>query len=582
MHYIEKEEYSHLIEENQIIHKVEENSDTINIYIKNKPRESTCPVCGHSSEKVVATYRRIIQDTPIRNKTVYLHITVNKYECSNDECEKKVFSEELTIAGKNQKRTYQLNFMILAIAASLSAKGAARILNQIGVKISHDAVRDLANSVTFEDDPDVEMIGIDDVAIRKGHSYGTVIYNLKTGEPLCLLSGRTEEDVIEWLKAHQNIKVVARDRASAYASAISKVLPNAIQIADRFHLFQNLTDVLEKKLKGKIPSEVYLDNGKVIDYKKAQSVFKTVKEEEIANLDYDSSDPLDSQGKKVKFIDSNKNKAQKSRKKELRQQSKIKKIIRVKNHYENTEGATINSTANKFHITFYTAKKYILMSEEEIKNLQVKKQSKKKESRDVKNIVYKMFQDNMKPSVIFRYIKSKNIYHGSDSSLRQLIYNFGHKNFPDLFMKEEKVKKHNKVNYEKLTRSTIFNLLLKQNPSSENEILRKQLIQKIPECRKIYEIFDDFHHTIMDGEIVQLDRFLDKYKKELSSFCRGIEKDRAAINQAISSKTSSGIVEGNNTKFKLVKRIVYGRCNLVNLEKKFLLYCRFDSGNYCF
>ena len=67
----------------------------------------------------------------------------------------------------------------------------------------------------------------------------------------------------------------------------------------------------------------------------------------------------------------------------------------------------------------------------------------------------------------------------------------------------------------------------------------------------------------------KLDAYIEKYKgTEISGFCNGLEKDIGPVKNAISSEVSSGFVEGNNNKFKLLKRIVYGRSGLVNLCKK--------------
>ncbi len=73
----------------------------------------------------------------------------------------------------------------------------------------------------------------------------------------------------------------------------------------------------------------------------------------------------------------------------------------------------------------------------------------------------------------------------------------------------------------------------------------------------------------MGNDENKIDEFIKKYEKsKLNSLCNGLKKDIAAVKNAISSKISSGFVEGNNNKFKLIKRIVYGKMNLVNLFKK--------------
>lgn len=65
-----------------------------------------------------------------------------------------------------------------------------------------------------------------------------------------------------------------------------------------------------------------------------------------------------------------------------------------------------------------------------------------------------------------------------------------------------------------------------------------------------------------------LDSFIEKSKDKVPSFCKGLKKDIAPVKNAISYSINSGFVEGNNNKFKLIKRIVYGKQKLCNLFKK--------------
>ena len=78
----------------------------------------------------------------------------------------------------------------------------------------------------------------------------------KTHEPITLLDGRNGDTLREWLKNNKNVKVVTRDRASAYAKVISEELPDAMQVADRFHLHQNLLETIKKALNQEIPATI--------------------------------------------------------------------------------------------------------------------------------------------------------------------------------------------------------------------------------------------------------------------------------------------------------------------------------------
>ena len=116
----------------------------------------------------------------------------------------------------------------------MSSSSTSLILSFIGVNVSADTVDNILKNVHIIDNPNVERIGIDDVAVRKGMKYATAIYDLDTHHLIALIEGREKDDIVPWLKEHKNIKFVARDRASSYADAINEVLPNTVQVADRF------------------------------------------------------------------------------------------------------------------------------------------------------------------------------------------------------------------------------------------------------------------------------------------------------------------------------------------------------------
>ncbi|MFI3214707.1 MAG: transposase [Eubacteriales bacterium] len=75
-------------------------------------------------------------------------------------------------------------------------------------------------------------------------------------KPIALLDGRDGKELKEWLKQNKQVKCVTRDRASAYAAAISEVLPDAMQIADRFHLHQNLLEAIKHTLNSTVPADI--------------------------------------------------------------------------------------------------------------------------------------------------------------------------------------------------------------------------------------------------------------------------------------------------------------------------------------
>ena len=80
------------------------------------------------------------------------------------------------------------------------------------------------------------MVCIDDFAIKKRESYGTIMVDIETHRVIDLIPSRECNDVVEWLKTYPNLKVVSRDGSITYRNAITKAHPEAVQVSDRFHL----------------------------------------------------------------------------------------------------------------------------------------------------------------------------------------------------------------------------------------------------------------------------------------------------------------------------------------------------------
>ena len=95
------------------------------------------------------------------------------------------------------------------------------------------------------------VIGVDDFAFKKRHTYGTIIVDETTHKPVAVLDGRDGTTLKDWLKQNKHVTTVTRDRASAYAKAVEEILPDCMQIADRFHIHQNLMDAEIKFLDGR-------------------------------------------------------------------------------------------------------------------------------------------------------------------------------------------------------------------------------------------------------------------------------------------------------------------------------------------
>src|SRR4051812_9864646 len=84
------------------------------------------------------------------------------------------------------------------------------------------------------------FLAIDNFAFRKGADYGTLLCDLKTGQPINLLPSRKQKDVPKWIQDHPRIQLMTRNGSLTYRKAIEETGRPIVQIMDRFHLLQSL------------------------------------------------------------------------------------------------------------------------------------------------------------------------------------------------------------------------------------------------------------------------------------------------------------------------------------------------------
>ncbi|PQQ65433.1 ISL3 family transposase [Acetivibrio saccincola] len=256
---LNKMSLQHFFNPDMKVTSFKEFKDKIVIKIKSKTKKQFCTLCRSESSYHQATYKRVIDDLPLFGKPVQLIVTAYKYKCFIPDCEQKIFCEELYgFAGKYRRRSQRCEDLIAAIGLNTSCESGALICNLMGINVSGDTViRILHHKVKeLSEEKCSDVIGVDDWAYKKRHTYGTVICDGVTHNPITILDGRNGTELKKWLKNNKHIKTVIRDRAGAYASAISQVIPDAIQVADRFHLFNNFMHAVKDAINSQLPEKI--------------------------------------------------------------------------------------------------------------------------------------------------------------------------------------------------------------------------------------------------------------------------------------------------------------------------------------
>lgn len=208
-----------------------------------------CPTCGRSSSAVHDRYQRRPLDLPWRGHRVRLIVSVRRFRCGNLGCRRRTFAEDFGAALPSRaQRTTAATDLLLGFAHAAGGEAGARLAQASGLPISPDTLLRLLRATAAADVPTPRVLGIDDLALRRGRTYATLFVDLETHRPIDLQVGREAEVVAAWLRAHPGVAIVARDRSEAYAQGVREGAPDALQVADRFHLVQNASAALDELL----------------------------------------------------------------------------------------------------------------------------------------------------------------------------------------------------------------------------------------------------------------------------------------------------------------------------------------------
>jgi transposase len=501
---------------------------------------SCCPLCLEPSSHIHSYYHRTLKDAPCVGRQLQLRLSLRKFLCRNPDCSRKVFTERIPgLAEPWARMTTRLREQITSIGLATCGKGGVRLGDRLGIETSRNPT--LRRIMDLPDDPraSVVYLGIDDFAFRRGYQFGTLLVDLESHRPIDLLPDRRAETSAAWMRDNPEIQVVSRDRASGYASAAAEAAPQAIQVADRFHVCKNLTEATQLLL-SRCQAEI--------------AAVGSHTEEAVQNGD----------GQPIISIEEWRPK-EPARVKEARLTRRAGREVRYEQMMQmQSLGLTTKEIASRLGMSERTVRDWKAAGTFP----EAKKRRKKSSAFDAfAPYVLKRWQEGEHHGLtLWREIVSLG-YTGSERTVYRHIET----------LKQACVQaSFNPNRLRKFSASTAVWLFVRDKKSLD-EIEQEDLAtfcQASPTLKRTYDLVQDFMQMVHKREGHRLDAWLEQVAKsdlaELQSFAAGVEKDKAAVKAGLTWSINNAQVEGQVTKLKLIKRTMYGRAGFPLLRQRVL------------
>lgn len=522
-----------------------------------------CPLCGSLTTRIHSYYVRAPQDLPSSGLSVHLQLGVRRFRCQNKDCPRQTFAERLPeLVAVSAQRTVRLTKLLHAFSLALSGEAGTRLLADVGVPTSADTLLRLVKGGQLPVAEIPRAIGVDDFALRRGQTYGTIIVDLSTHRPIDLLLGRTAETLSQWLMKHPGIEFISRDRSSEYMRGAIEGAPQAKQVLDRWHVLKNVREVVQRIVSRNhaILKQRQKDAGVIVRarYKKKRSSSE-IAASQVARLRrqawYEEVVELYRQGKSSAAIA------------ESLQMSPttVRKFVYA--------GAFPERSAHRSR-RFVRLKPYLPYLEQRVQ------QGCENATLLWQEICRQGFAHGYK--VVNTWLRE---YLGKPGRLSSQQERAKRQAFLDTVQAEQGVvlpieekasQAENLPVVEPLESPRHLTWLLVCDPESLNEQEQQKLtfLREVEALNTTYDLVQRFFELVRERTAEPLDFWLEDCLHsgipDMQTFAEGLKREYTALRAALTSPYSNGPVEGQVNKLKYIKRSMYGREKFSLLRQRFL------------
>ena len=528
-----------LLNTNQLaIQDIRFADDKIQMFVESTIQSATCPNCSQMSTVIHSHYMRYPVDLAWGEWPVVIHLNVKRFFCRNSTCPKRTFAERFpNWVAFYARRTQRVIVKQQRIAVNISAKVSEYLLQFDQIGISDTTINRLIRALPDPNPSYVRVLGVDDWAKRKGQRYGTILVDLERGSVIDLLQNRTADSLARWLKGHPEVEVVSRDRSQTYAEGISQGAPQAIQVADRWHLLKNISDTL----------------------------FKVFQQEYAA-----IQQRIGPRTEAVKLDEHEISVSIQERPLTLAEKRREDRIQRAQEYHR--QGWTQKDIARHLNIHPKTIRRYL----HTVSPRTHRRRTSRLLDRYKPDLLQRWNEGCHNAMQLYREIQPKG-YVGSETTVRLYIQQLRRasgladkvRNQTGKYLKADPTKQ-----IPTLRSLTWWTLKKPEERAEKDEQVLLQMSTGQPKLLKSISLARNLAEIVRQQQGEKLDAWIEEADKSgyraWRNFASGLKQDEAAIRAALTTSWSNGPTEGHVNRLKCIKRSMYGRAKDDLLRKRVL------------
>lgn len=509
-----------------VLEQVQLCGDVVHLLVRPAASGASCPICASWSEAFHSSYQRSIADLPIADRQAIVYLLVRRFRCHEQTCIRKTFVEQVPeLVERYARRTRRLRSDLESIGLVLGGRPGSRLCRRQNKPTSRTTLLRLVRALPEPPAETPRELGVDEFAFRRGRRYGTILVDADSHDVIDLLEDPSADALVSWLTDHPGVEVICRDRDGVYASAATRGAPDAMQVADRWHIVHNLAAALERMA---VRVLAPLHKQRAVD--------------ELARLDKQrKAANLPTEGRI-----------------EMRNERRHAEI-----HALHTRGLTNAAIADQLHLNRRTVRKFLgVGSASELR-------------RSLGTGPSRL--DRFTPYLVRRWQEGCQIAAYLHAELRALGYRGSKRTVRRFVEGWRRSQPPPPVRRVLPGPQTLCWLLLRRHSDlddAEQELLAN-LCGRSAELAVSRQLAQRFMVLVRERRSGQLDQWIEDVHTtgppELRGFSRNLRRDWLAVHAGFTVHWSSGPVEGNINRLKLIKRQMFGRAKFDLLRKRVLL-----------